>query len=149
MIANFQSSDRSFLQFRGFLDLHCRVLLDLQYDIECLEKELDALDQADATSRSRTKQLCLLSNKEDREEAEWQRTRPNQDPASTERSRPAVLKELRAKLTEYGMPDNLSKHAVVAHNIRRRLHDQNARSQPAPTPFASRLSQSDILVRIA
>lgn len=102
MIANFQSSDRSFLQFRGFLDLHCRVLLDLQYDLECLEKELDALDQADAASISRIRQLCVLSNKEDREEAEWQRTRPGLDPAVIKRSRPVVLNDLKAKLTEYG-----------------------------------------------
>lgn len=69
-IANFQSSDRSFLQFRGFLELHCRALLDLQFDIECLEKELDRLDQSDAASTLRYRRKCLISTEHDREEAE-------------------------------------------------------------------------------
>lgn len=101
-IASFQSSDRSFLQFRGFLDLHCRVLLDLQFDVECLEKELDRLDRSDASSTSRVRQKCLISTKYDREETEWERQQAALPAASTKRARPVVLDHIKTKLTEYG-----------------------------------------------
>lgn len=102
-IAGFQSSDRSFAQFRGFLDLHCRVLLDLQYGLECLERELDRVDRGDAASMSRVRRKRLISTKFDRQEAEWERTHRSSESESAERSRPEILAEIKVKLTEYGM----------------------------------------------
>ena len=58
-LAVFQSSDPSFLQFRGFSTLHCRILSSLQYDVECLEQELAELDECDKNDKGELK----LTNK--------------------------------------------------------------------------------------
>ena len=97
MVANFTSSDPVFLQFRCFLELHSRVLLDMQYDIELLENELDELDQWDMRSESTKRQKCLKCNARDRNTdfdempADW-KDYPEFD---FTRTRPVVLEELR------------------------------------------------------
>jgi hypothetical protein len=102
-VAVLQSSDRSFLQFRGFGYLHCRVLCDLQHGIECLERELDDLDQHDKDEDPRR----LHSRKNDQDKSD-------QDPGASlypddiRRNRPEVLRELKEKLMEYGKIDDLA-----------------------------------------
>ena len=104
LVANFASSDRNFLQFRGFLELHTRVVLDVQYEIEVLEKELNELDGWDAHHGDDDRRTCLTSNKNDRVNNvedmpdKWQEY-PEFD---FTRTRPVVLAELRRKLMEYG-----------------------------------------------
>jgi len=105
MMANFLSSDRSFLQFRGFLDLHCRVLLELQYDVEQLERELNKADKSDEQS-SELRLACLSSLRRDRCE-----TLPELETSSSSsdfsvpprRARSEILADLRTKLGEYSM----------------------------------------------
>ncbi|KAF7185019.1 hypothetical protein HII31_13642 [Pseudocercospora fuligena] len=90
-IAAFQSSDRNFLQYRGFGYLHSRILSDLQFGIERLEEELDELDQYDKDeSRSRR----LQCTEDDRDML-------SDYPEYIERTRPTVLRELKEKLMEY------------------------------------------------
>ncbi|KXS97531.1 hypothetical protein AC578_4595 [Pseudocercospora eumusae] len=97
-IAAFQSSDRNFLQYRGFGYLHGRVLSDLQYGIERLEEELDRLDQYDKEPCRRRLQ-CMEDDRdmavEDTSMADYA------DDDRIGRQRPAVLLELREKLLEY------------------------------------------------
>ena len=79
-------------------------MLDVQYEIEVLEKELDELDNWDARHGDDDRQTCLISNKNDRVNGvddmpeEWQEY-PEFD---FTRTRPIVLAELRRKLVEYG-----------------------------------------------
>lgn len=112
MLATFQSSDRNFLQSRGFLDAHCRVLLDLQYHIERLEREIDRLDSNDAASESELRQFSVFSNRHDRmcrlDGSRIDRAAGEVDVSTfpleqAERTRSVILSELRHKLAEYGM----------------------------------------------
>ena len=104
MVANFTSSDRNFLQYRCFLELHSRVVLDLQYDIQLLEKELDELDRWDSRSADKKRRKCLTCNQHDRNSnldkmpEEWK----EYPYFKFTRTRPDVLAELRRKLLEYG-----------------------------------------------
>jgi len=59
LIANFQSSDRDFLQYRGFFQLHSRVLSALQADIGYLETELDSMDEWDINCGIERRLACL------------------------------------------------------------------------------------------
>lgn len=96
-LAALQSSDRSFMQFRGFGYLHARVLLALQYEVADLERQLDEIDEWDRTDPAgdKTKLSCI-----DADNAEA-------DPEEIEnfpfqKTRPQIVRLLRAKLMEYG-----------------------------------------------
>lgn len=97
-VAAFQSSDPSFLQYRGFGNLHCRVLSDLQHSVEQLEQELDDLDRHDKEHDALDR---LQSKHEDIEQSD-QGSSAAGYPAYITRSRPQVLRDLTAKLMEYG-----------------------------------------------
>lgn len=101
-VANFQSSASEFQQYRGFLRLHSRVLLDTQYDIECLEKELDALDQWDQNSGQNKRLVCLRSITRDRKISAVGEMPPEFQAGGHSRTRPEVMAELKTKLIEYG-----------------------------------------------
>lgn len=89
-LAAFQSSQADFSLYRSFSYLHSRVLLDLQDEITCLEKELDEIDWDDFEedpNRLRSREIDV--NK-----------------ASSEgdtRNRRVILREIKQKLMEYGM----------------------------------------------
>lgn len=97
-VATFQSSDRNFLQYRGFVYLHSRVLSDMQFDIEQIETELDDLDRWEKDNGDLRKLSCKRRDSHKTAEelacAGW--------PAHLTRCRPLVLADLRAKLLEYG-----------------------------------------------
>lgn len=97
-MAAFQSSDRSFLQYRGFGYLHSRVLSDLQFGIERLEEELDALDQYD---KDNGRLRWLQCTEQDRAINAGDSNASAYEDEFIERSRPVVLRELKAKLLEY------------------------------------------------
>jgi hypothetical protein len=95
-LATFLSSDRSFMQYRGFGPLRSRVLLAQQYDVEALEKELDTIDDWDSKHGSPKKLRCkarddLYSRKGDM---------PANFPHP--RTRPEILTELKQQLGIYG-----------------------------------------------
>ena len=98
-LAAFQSSEANFSLYRSFSYLHSRVLLDLQDEITSLEKELDDIDDDDETDdpdRLRSRELDV-------------------DKAVSEgntRNRRVILREIRLKLLEYGMP---SAHRLPRH----------------------------------
>jgi hypothetical protein len=79
-------------------------LLDIQYDIELLENELDELDQWDKKFGSTKRQKCLKCKARDRNTdfdnmpADWK----EYPEFNFTRTRPVVLAELRKKLMEYG-----------------------------------------------
>ena len=87
-LAAFQSSEANFALYRSFSYLHSRVLLDLQDEITCLEKELDDKDWDDFDEdpdRLKSRELDI-------------------DRASTsgdERTRRDILKDIRDRLKEY------------------------------------------------
>jgi hypothetical protein len=88
-LAAFQSSEANFSLYRSFSYLHSRILLDLQDEITCLEKELDEVDWDDhdenpARLRSRETDVAAAANDE-----------------PGKRNRRVILKELRVKLMEY------------------------------------------------
>lgn len=96
-VATFQSSDRNFLQYRCFGYLHCRIISDLQCDIQNLERELDELDQYETQHDQRklcSKQRDVWMSTEQLLAAGY--------PAHMKRCRGAVLQKLRGKLIEYG-----------------------------------------------
>lgn len=86
-LAAFQSSEPNFSLYRSFSYLHSRVLLDLQDEITCLEKELDEIDWDDHDEdsnrlKSRDFDIC----------------QPTGDGA---RNRRIILGEIKSKLMEY------------------------------------------------
>lgn len=92
MLAAFQSSDPAFSIYRNFEYLHSRVLLDLQYELSDLERELRSKDKDD--SANSMGKLCLKSRSRDDVEAK-------KDDKNV-KTRRQVLKEIRTKLVEYG-----------------------------------------------
>lgn len=93
-LAAFQSSEANFGLYRSFSYLHSRVLLDLQDEITTLEKELDEKDMDDEDDAPHR-----LQSREVDEEQE------SND--GSERSRRVILREIRQRLVEYGMPYTL------------------------------------------
>ncbi|KAF2714167.1 hypothetical protein K504DRAFT_498936 [Pleomassaria siparia CBS 279.74] len=87
-LAAFQASEANFGLYRSFSYLHSRILLDLQDEITCLEKELDELDWDDSSENPNR----LRSREADVAEAE---NEPGQ------RNRRVLLGEIRIKLMEY------------------------------------------------
>ncbi|KAF2263481.1 hypothetical protein CC78DRAFT_581369 [Lojkania enalia] len=87
-LAAFQSSEANFSLYRSFSYLHSRVLLDLQDEITCLERELhdiDLDDEAEDPDRLRSRELDI-------------------DRASNEgdtRNRRVIMREIKDKLMEY------------------------------------------------
>jgi len=89
-LAAFQSSEQNFSLYRAFSYLHSRILLDLQDEITSLEQELDEIDWDDH-DEDRTR---LMSR-------DFDKAQPDGEGAP--RSRRVVLREIKAKLMEYGM----------------------------------------------
>lgn len=116
MVATFQCSDRNFLHYRGFLDLHSRLLLDLQYDIESLETELDELDEWDMTCAIGTRSDCLRCKSRDRRESDINDMPEEFHEAGFIRTRPEVMKELHVKLMEY---DNALLQSKAVNSLKR------------------------------
>jgi len=86
-LAAFQSSEANFSLYRSFSYLHSRLLLDLQDEITCLEKELDDVDWDDeGDDRLRSREI-------DVQKAEGE---------GGSRNRRQILAEIKAKLMEYG-----------------------------------------------
>ncbi|KAF2771714.1 hypothetical protein EJ03DRAFT_267982, partial [Teratosphaeria nubilosa] len=127
--ANFQASDRNFLQYRGFLHLHSTLLSALQSDVECLERELDSLEQWDLDSGDRLRMLCLQDEERDDRQSCLEKM-PNGFRQRFDRTRPAVLAELQRKLVEY---DELLFKA----------RDVNALQRPAKRDYQSVLNRFD------
>lgn len=89
-LAAFQSSEPNFSLYRSFNYLHSRILLDLQDEITCLEKELDDIDwddEAEDADRLRSREIDV-----DKARAE-----------GDARTRRVILREIREKLMEYGL----------------------------------------------
>lgn len=95
-VATFQSSDQNFLQYRGFSYLHARLLSDLQFEVECLERELDKLDTWDKENDGMTRLYSSAKDKVKRTKAKMPEGFP------LKRTRPEVLVDLKAKLMDYG-----------------------------------------------
>lgn len=85
-LAAFQSSEANFSVYRSFSYLHSRVLLDLQDEITTLEKELDDIDWEDY----------------DEEPARLKSRDFDVSQPEGECSRRVILREIKAKLMEYG-----------------------------------------------
>ena len=65
-VAAFQSSDHNFMIYRGFSYLHCRLLLYLQDEIACAERELDQMDEGDFQDEENPRlKICLQSRDKD------------------------------------------------------------------------------------
>lgn len=106
-LATFQASDPNFGLYRSYSYLHSRILLDYQDEITELEKELDNCDWDDFD--------------EDPERPKARLAGPDEE---GERTRRTVLREIKAKLMEYGM-----RHAsFVIHiaNLHRRCAYQSS-----------------------
>ncbi len=93
--------DRDFLQYRGFLHLHSRVLSALQADIGYLETELDGMDQWDIECGIERRLACLRHKQRDDVQSRME-VMPDAYKAVFDRTRPDVMLELRSKLVEYG-----------------------------------------------
>ncbi|KAK0357301.1 hypothetical protein LTR91_004383 [Friedmanniomyces endolithicus] len=100
LIANFQSSDRDFLQYRGFFQLHSRVLSALQADIGYLETELDSMDEWDINCGIERRLACLRDKKRDDLQSRME-VMPDAYTAMFDRTRPDVMLDLRTKLVQY------------------------------------------------
>lgn len=95
-LATFLSSDRSFMQYRGFGSLRSRMLLAQQYDIEVLEKELDTIDHWDASEGMASKLRCKDRDDRDCCKSDMPATFPHP------RTRPEILTDLKQQLMCYG-----------------------------------------------
>lgn len=85
-LAAFQSSEANFSLYRSFSYLHSRLLLDLQDEITCLEKELDDVDWDDeGDDRLRSREIDVQKA----------------DGEGDGRNRRQILAEIKTKLMEY------------------------------------------------
>lgn len=85
-LAAFQSSEANFSLYRSFSYLHSRLLLDLQDEITCLEKELDDVDwDDDGDDRLRSREIDVQKAEGD----------------GDSRNRRQILAEIKTKLMEY------------------------------------------------
>lgn len=110
-LATFLSSDRNFMQYRGFSYLHARLLLAAQHDIESLECELDQIDQQDLTNGNDARLSCKTRDDiEARQDARVGRV---------ERPRPVVLADLEERLMAYGTAprESILQQCIHAHNV--------------------------------
>jgi hypothetical protein len=96
-LATFQTMTSDFSVYRGFHYLHARVLLEIQNEVAVLERELDYLDREDREG-DLARQRTLRSRAMD------MRAAKKQQGARTRRD---VLKEIRAKLLEYGKSNQI------------------------------------------
>ncbi|KAK3629620.1 hypothetical protein LTR56_017925 [Elasticomyces elasticus] len=115
LVANFQSSDRNFLQYRGFFHLHSRLLSILQADIVKLESELDRMDRWDLDSGIEGRVMCLENKDRDDLESKMDKM-PHAYLVAFRRTRPELLLELKAKLMEY---DNVLLTTRKIHGLQR------------------------------
>jgi hypothetical protein len=95
-LAAFMSSTRNFMHYRGFHDLHSRVLLAQQHDIEVLEGELDRIDDWD----SKYGRAGNLRNKT-RDDRQNSKAKLGAD-YPYNRTRPEVIADLKQQLVDYG-----------------------------------------------
>lgn len=97
-LALFLASDRTFLQFRAFADVHCRLLLGLQNDIHGLSEQLDEMDRWDFDHGKEHKLESMktdaLLSPQDLEGRFY--------PAHLKQSRPEIFDALGAKVLRYG-----------------------------------------------
>ncbi|OCL02525.1 hypothetical protein AOQ84DRAFT_401166 [Glonium stellatum] len=85
-LAAFQSSEANFSLYRSFSYLHSRLLLDLQDEITCLEKELDDVDwDDDGEDRLQSREIDVQKAKDE----------------GNVRSRRHIMAEIKSKLMEY------------------------------------------------
>ncbi|KAF2162261.1 hypothetical protein M409DRAFT_27264 [Zasmidium cellare ATCC 36951] len=96
-VTTLMSSDHNFLQFRSFSYLHTRLILALQQDVEMLERQLDGLDEFDA-SEDGNKRKLLDKERDDKQATVEQIANPK---FHFKKTRPQVICELREKLMEY------------------------------------------------
>ena len=94
-LATFLSSDRNFMQYRAFNYLHARLLLSVQHGIEALERELDELDQADATGDNEDRSVSETCGDIEVRTCEGANDR-------IERPRSVVMADLEKRLMAYG-----------------------------------------------
>ncbi|KAK3115260.1 hypothetical protein LTR53_005580 [Teratosphaeriaceae sp. CCFEE 6253] len=115
LIANFQSSDRDFLLYRGFLHLRSRVLSALQADIARLEAELDRMDRWDLMSGLERRMKCLQDKSRDDLQSRMEKM-PEDYLDRFTRTRPDLLRELNVKLVEY---DGLLLKTRAVHTLQK------------------------------
>lgn len=139
-LATFLSSDRSFMQYRGFGSLHSRVLLGQQYDIEKLEQELDKLDQWDQDrSEPGSDQASELRCKALDDQASRKDKMPQDFPYR--RTRPEVLGELKHQLMEYGEHSGHGNSVESYLSTARHIASEGSRSFRYATSVQARLAQ--------
>jgi hypothetical protein len=100
-LAAFQSSEANFSLYRSFSYLHSRVLLDLQDEITTLEGELDEIDWNDHgedPDRLKSRDFDVAQ------------------PDNT-RNRRVILREIKAKLMEYGMFSFSHSHKCLTSEV--------------------------------
>lgn len=88
-LAAFQSSDHNFMVYRGFSYLHSRLLLYLQDELRCAEKELDEMDEDDFNDPDNPRSKICLKSRE-------------KDDARKDKSRRALLFRIKDLLMQYG-----------------------------------------------
>lgn len=87
-LAAFQASDPNFGLYRSYSYLHSRILLDLQSEITELEDELDQIDWDEV--------------EEDEDRPRFRTAEADAASGEGSRTRRTVLREIKAKLMEYG-----------------------------------------------
>ncbi|KAI4671757.1 uncharacterized protein J4E78_000253 [Alternaria triticimaculans] len=101
-LAAYNSSEQNFMLYRGFSNVHARLLLSLQCSIQMLEAELDNIDRFHDTlpneaskKRLRSWDLDVAACRQEKEEAKQD---GDEDEA---RTREDILEELRIKVNQY------------------------------------------------
>ncbi|KAH7121196.1 hypothetical protein B0J11DRAFT_590106 [Dendryphion nanum] len=87
--AAFQSSDHSFSIYRGFNYLHSRVILELQDELRCLEKDLNSMDKMD-TKNGKSERVTARAK-----DLSWARREGKPS------KRAELLEKIRSKLVNY------------------------------------------------
>lgn len=134
-LAAFQASEPNFSLYRSFSYLHSRVLLDLQDQITCLEKELDEIDWEDHDEDADR----LKSRDYDTQQP---------DGEGEPRTRRVILREIQSKLLEYGEYQTMQIYNWISTLtiIFRRGPHQGKDTRVVPKTFRPQLPQRPALL---
>lgn len=127
-LAAFKSSEPNFSLYRSFKYLHARVILELQYDIQNLERDLAELDLIDSDNGDRRRLMSITADKR-------QAKREGRS-----RKRGELIDQIQEKLIKYGNTPTIIMMAIlltIKDEMLMKARELNAFQEPSDRDYRS------------